>query len=154
MKTISLTRGLVTVVDDDVFEWASRFSWFACKGQRGQWYAARTITLEGGRQTTEYLHRRIIDAERGQEVDHQDNDGLNNRRSNLRAVTHKQNTENIRAGHGACGVRGVTIHKGRYRAQANVDGKHLIFGSFDTIEAAAEAARIGRLAAMTHSDGR
>lgn len=154
MRTIALTRGLSTIVDDDVFAWASRHRWFAAAGTKGKWYAGRTITLEGGRQTTEYLHRRIAGAQRGREVDHRDGDTLNNRRSNLRVVTHRQNTENLRAGHGACGVRGVTLAKGRYRAQAQVNGKHLTFGTFDTLEAAAQAAVQGRLVAMSHSDGR
>ena len=154
MKAMSLTQGKTTVVDDDVYEWASRVRWFALY-TRGKWYAARTVVGPNGRPTTEYLHRRIVGAAGGQDTDHRDGDGLNNCRKNIRVVTHKQNQENVRAGYGKCGVRGVTqTRSGRYRAQAKVSGRHLTFGVFNTIEEAAEAARRGRLATMTHSDGR
>lgn len=155
MKTITLTRGMSAVVDDDVFEWASLLTWYAASGRGGKWYAARTITRPTGGTTTEYMHRRIMDARRGQEVDHRDGDSLNDQSENLRLVTHQQNQQNVKGGYGAVGLRGVTrTPNGRYKAQAKVRGKGLTFGTFDTPEQAAEAARVGRLAVMSHSDGR
>lgn len=153
MKTITLTRGMSTTVDDDVYQWASRHSWFAGSGNNGRWYAARTVVRDG-KKTTVYLHRLIAGVDGG-DVDHWDGDSLNNTRTNLRPVTHKQNQENVRAGYGACRRRGVSMTpSGRYVAQAKVQGRHLNFGTYDTIDEAAEAARVGRIAVMTHSDGR
>ena|SRR3990167_6132086 len=40
------------------------------------------------------MHRLIMDAKKGQIVDHEDRDGLNNRRGNLRFVTISQNKVN------------------------------------------------------------
>ena len=47
---------------------------------------------EGGK--TIYLHRLIMGAKRGQYVDHINRDPSDNRRSNLRLVTHQQNILN------------------------------------------------------------
>jgi hypothetical protein len=43
---------------------------------------------------TVLLHREIMGAQRGEEVDHINRDRLDNRRSNLRLVTHKENCQN------------------------------------------------------------
>jgi hypothetical protein len=50
--------------------------------------------IERGRMETLMMHRVVMSAEPGSEVHHVDNDGLNNRRSNLQFVSHR---ENIRA---------------------------------------------------------
>ena len=39
----------------------------------------------------DYLHRHIMDAPKGCEVDHIDHDRMNNCRNNLRICTHQQN---------------------------------------------------------------
>lgn len=64
MKTIPLTRGLVTIVDDDVYEWASKFIWSALVQRSGKPYAVRT---EAGKCL--YLHRQIMGAIRGEQID-------------------------------------------------------------------------------------
>jgi hypothetical protein len=87
MKTIALTRGKVTVVDDEDFEWLASFKWYAgyCSGK---WYARRTKKI-GGHNRVVYMHREILTLAAGQNTqgDHRDGDGLNNRRSNLRPAT-------------------------------------------------------------------
>ncbi len=42
MKTISLTRGLVAIVDDEDFEFLSQWKWHAAK-QPNTFYACRTV---------------------------------------------------------------------------------------------------------------
>ena len=42
-----------------------------------------------------YLHRLLLDAQAGEEVDHIDGDGLENRRHNLRIVTRLENAQNV-----------------------------------------------------------
>lgn len=144
MCDLELTQGKVAKLDPEDYEWASTMTWHAFE-VKGKWYARST--------GNKYLHRLIAGAtKRKDEVDHINGDSLDNRRGNLRVVTHKQNQQNRRSGYGKTGVRGVTIADGRYLAQAKVDGKHLTFGRFDTLEEAAEAALQGRLQHMTHSD--
>lgn len=98
MKTIALTRGLVTVVDDDVYEWASQYHWYARPGA-STFYAARSgLRRPGLPRETFTLHRLIMGlgpwTRGGDEVDHIDRDGLNNLRENLRIVTHAGNAAN------------------------------------------------------------
>jgi hypothetical protein len=146
MCELTTLNGMTVLLDEEDYEWASAMTWNAYE-VRGKWYA-RTTTRN------QYLHRLIAGAtKRTEEVDHINGNTLDNRRGNLRVVTHKQNQQNRRHGYGATGVRGVTITpNGRYLAQAKVDGKHLTFGRFDTLEEASEAALQGRLQHMTHSD--
>jgi hypothetical protein len=76
------------VVDADDWLMVSRHTWAATK------MAARSKTLYAktaikGR--TLLLHRAVMKAELGEEVDHIDGNGLNNSKSNLRFVTRSEN---------------------------------------------------------------
>lgn len=74
-------------------------------------------------------------------VDHINGDPLDNRRSNLRLVTHQQNIRN-RGGpqaNSSTGLLGVSRKRSKWRAYINVDGKQINLGVFDTPEAASEA---------------
>lgn len=77
--TIPLSRGKFAIVSHEDFERLSQFSWHASPTSTGRHYAARS----DGR-TTIYMHREVLGAQRGQEVDHINRDGLDNRRLNLR----------------------------------------------------------------------
>ncbi len=87
MKTIALVgkngSGRFTVVDDDVYQWASGVEWFVVCG-----YACN--------RNKEYLHRLIRPVSRPLEVDHKNQDRLDNRRENLIASTHRANIRNSR----------------------------------------------------------
>ena len=85
MKKIELTRGLVTQMDDNDFEWLLAWEWRAHKQKDGNAYAMSGRIL---------MHRLLVNAELGQYVDHIDGDGLNNQRDNLRLCSHLQNCRN------------------------------------------------------------
>lgn len=79
----------------------------------------------------------------------------------VRPVTHAQNMQGIRAINRFTGHRGVYraygrggVLTGRFVAQVNVNGRSVHVGTYNTIEEAAEAARLKRLEVFTHSDGR
>jgi hypothetical protein len=88
------------------------------------------------------LGRVIAQPTPSQVVDHIDGDPLNNRRTNLRIVSQKQNTRN-RAKHlGAATTsifKGVSKHKNRWVAMIYVDRRARYLGSFLTPNDAAEA---------------
>lgn len=115
MRVIILTQGQHTVVDDDVYEWASKFKWHALKTKNG-FYAARSIRHPSGRREYLYLHREILAGE--VEVDHFDGDGLNNLRENLRGCSRPENARNVpRHRDNASGFKGVHLAAGKFRVQ-------------------------------------
>lgn len=68
-------------------------------------------------------------------VDHMDNNGLNNRRSNLRLATYSQNAANRRRNKGkADGYKGVYWCKGKakWRAKICVNQRDIHIGYYDT----------------------
>jgi len=89
-----------------------------------------------------FLHRAILAAPKGVEVDHKNGDRLDNRRSNLRLVSHANNCKNsaLRRDN-ACRLKGVSWHKhtGRWRAVVQINGRPRHLGLFDTAELAFEA---------------
>lgn len=140
MRVIILTRGQHTVVDDDVFEWASKFNWYAKKKRKSNtFYACRNTQRVDGTQTTVYLHREILNAPAAQ-VDHIDGDGLNNLRENLRRCTHGENQHNRhKQANNTSSFKGVGRHGGRWRARIQHLGAPVFLGHFDTALLAAQA---------------
>jgi hypothetical protein len=134
MKEIPLTKGKMTIVDDEDYEWLSQSKWHACFS-RGKWYA-RTCTSDG---KIVRMHRLIMNAVDGVEIDHKDGDGLHNWRSNLRECTRSQNMRNVRAT-SSSGYKGVSpIPYGRWRARIYLDGHEVRLGHFLSPEEAARA---------------
>lgn len=82
-----------------------------------------------------YLHRLLMGFKN---IDHIDRDPLNNRRSNLREATTKQNIWNSKyKSHNKCGFKGVYKSKNRWAARICKDGVRKFLGSFETPEEAA-----------------
>ena len=131
---IELARGTgVTVVDDDVYEWASLRSWHLIP-HRFTGYAR----MFDGRRSV-YLHCAIL-GRRG--IDHINGDGLDNRRSNLRPATHQENMRNMRKRPG-CSSRFKGVYfdprgSSAWRAEICVDGRKICLGGHpDEVTAAA-----------------
>lgn len=150
MRVIFLTQGQHTVVDDAVFEWASQHEWHVKKTDC-TFYAARTIRLPDGKQSVSFLHREIMKADKGVEVDHRDGNGLNNRGSNLRLCSGVENSQNrsMRRDN-ASGYKGVSLHKraGKWQAQLQIAGQYKYLGLFDQAIDAACAYDTAALAAF------
>lgn len=144
MKTIALggKRNGQTLVDDDVYEWASRFNWH----QNAKGYVSRA----GERHTSVLLHRVILGLVPGDGIktDHRDRNRLNNQRSNLRVATTALNAQNTISLGKASRFRGVIWASWRktraWRAQVVLAGKHYHLGYFDDEVSAARAAEAFR----------
>jgi hypothetical protein len=75
-----------------------------------------------------------------EEVDHIDNNKLNNKISNLRPSTKSQNQWNRKNySNNVTGVKGVGFHKGSFRARCQVHGKQYNIGQFKTLDEAKKA---------------
>lgn len=72
------------------------------------------------------------------EVDHANGDRLDNRRSNLRLCTRKENARNV-ASRSRSGFKGVMKVRSKWQAKIQVAGRVERLGSFDTPEEAARA---------------
>ena len=82
-----------------------------------------------------FLHRLVLGYSGKDDVDHIDHNGLNNRKSNLRVVTHDTNLRNQ---HG--NRKGVKrVGSGNYQAIITKDSKNIYLGTFPTYESALEA---------------
>lgn len=94
MKVIELTQGYITVVSTTDYKILKKFSWRITrsggKGRRqGEPYACTTIN---GKKV--YLHRLLMGSPRDMVVDHLNQQTLDNRRENLKIVTHSENMLN------------------------------------------------------------
>jgi len=94
------------------------------------------------------MHRFIMDPPEGMVVDHRNGNRLDNRRSNLRVCTQKQNTHNSRPKGKSSRFKGVCYDKARGQWMAPVrspDGKDIHTGRFDDeVEAAKAHDRLAR----------
>jgi len=131
MKTIELTQGRHAIVDDDDYEWLMQHKWHYHRTG----YARRG---SGGRKQHRklYMHREIAKAPSGFDVDHINGNTLDNRKSNLRICTRKENIRNqklISVKRRKTSVyKGVSWDKrdGRWIAQITVDRRSIRLGSF------------------------
>lgn len=145
MREIELSQGLVALVDDEDYLWLSQWKWTASRSTN-TWYVLRK-TPRPERKVI-YIHRQIMEAPDGLEVDHRNENGLDNQRSNLRLATHSQNKQNRGPQkNNTSGHKGVTWDKQnqRWRAQIKIGSKVRYLGLFDSPEDAGEAYRSAAL---------
>lgn len=141
---VILTKGKVAIIDAADAPKVLQFKWTAMKiyrRKREMFYARRGVKING-KQKTILLHRFILDAPDGVEVDHENGDGLDCRRLNLRLATKSQNRANAQQIKGTINYRGVIKTKGKKRpfgAKLTFEGKTYNLGVFGTAEAAAKA---------------
>lgn len=138
---VPLTKGFVAVIDAADVGFVGQFNW-QVRVRKNSVYAVRAGLRRQGEKGIKYLHRELLAAPYGVEVDHRSGDGLDNRRKNLRLATVAQNRRNQRTGKAnTSGIKGVSWHKRvkRWAANITVNGKALHLGYHDTKELARAA---------------
>lgn len=126
-KTIDLTKGFSTIVDDDDYDHLIRYSWFAKKNHK-KYYAQRRFGLKHFQ-----MHDEIMPPPKGFTVDHINCNSLDNRKCNLRYATQKQQCFNRgKTDHTSSIYKGVSFHIGKkkWTAQIKKDGKTICLGTF------------------------
>lgn len=138
MKQIYLTQGKITLVDDEDYDLLMRFNWFYHKNPRERTgYVRHTIHLETQPNITLRMHRFLLDAPEGVQVDH---DGLNNQKYNLRLATNGQNGSNrVKQENLSSRFKGVSWSEEsqKWRAQIKHNGRVHHLGLYYTEEDAA-----------------
>lgn len=140
MKTITLTHGYSTIVDDDDFEKLSKFKWYATPFPKGG--DRRAIRYANNRMV--HLSREIMNCPKGLVVDHINGDTLDNRKCNLRSVSNTENIQNRKKQrNNSSGYTGVFKYQNKTKtswyAFIRVNKKGVYLGMSDTKEGAAEA---------------
>lgn len=139
-RKIKLTRGLFAKVDPEDFDRLNKFSWYAMSGTHS-FYAYRSVTILG-RKKAIAMHNQIMQPPPGRVVDHDNHEGLDNRKANLHIATISQNNCNRRRmSNCRSKYRGVDYDKGlnKWRARIRFNNVRILLGYFDNEEDAARA---------------
>ncbi len=150
MRVIPLTKGKFAVVDEADYANVSRWNWCTLivhHPRRGPprdiYYAMRKPSVEEQQRTGKrgpvLLHRYLMQAKADEEIDHENGDGLDNRRQNLRKASRAENGRNSGARLGSSKFKGVSRSQDRWRAYIKVNYKFRHLGYFDIEEEAARA---------------
>lgn len=137
---VKLTKWHTALYDTEDHDLIKGHLW-CVDAKRGRSYAIRAIGPKKARRFV-YMHRAVVKADDGLDVDHvNQSDGTDNRKNNLRVATRSQNNMNQRPKQGASRFKGVHWHKqaGKWHAQIRFEGKRKSLGIFANEEDAARA---------------
>jgi len=149
MKEINIakknSKSFVASIDDKFFDEISKFTWYISPASDQLSYAFCHTADE----STVYMHRKIMEMylsrklEKHEEIDHIDNNGLNNQINNLRIVSRSQNQANQRGHRDSkskyIGVHFNTRYTKPYRVKLMKNGINVhVNKGFDSAEEAAE----------------
>jgi hypothetical protein len=139
MKELKLTQGYIALVDDEDYELISQYKWHTFKSRNGL-YGARNSSKKLGTQRKILLHRMLLNAPIGLEVDHINGNGLDNRRENLRFASRAENQYNRVGKQKISAYKGVSLHNktGLWRMRIEKAGERYA-SYFKTEEEAARA---------------
>lgn len=147
IKRIKLTQGKFAIIDACDYEWLSQWKWhYAENGKTGKGYARRKrLTTETPPRKSVYMHN-VIAGQKG--IDHKNQNGLDNRRKNLRLANTQQNAFNrVIKRKPSKNPTGVYLVRRKYKgrtytyivARIKINYKSQYLGSFKTMKEASEA---------------
>src|SRR3990167_5242115 len=145
MKRIKITQNKFALVDDEDYGMLSKFKWHYSNGYAIHHHYIKTVK---GRPITKkvLMHSLIMNTPKGMDTDHIDGNRLDNRRSNLRICTRRENGQN-RKEHRNGKLLGVNTIKRKslkkiytyHEAGIQMNGKRVYLGIFATPELAHQA---------------
>ncbi len=144
MAQFTLKCGATVIVDEIDLPLLHNYHWHLN-------HYGYVVRFEGSKpkQRCIFLHREIVGAKTGEQVDHEEGNLLDCRRSKLRIATVQQNRTNTKKYMGTSKFKGVSWFKrdSRWHAQIRINGKPTHLGYFDD---EIEAARVYNAAALHH----
>ncbi len=130
---------MFALVDEEDYDRVSSFKWYAVASGK-TFYARATSGLLAAHLFG--MHSFVMRAQKGQRVDHENGNGLDNRKVNLRKATAAQNAWNSFKRDDPCSskFKGVMLtSSGRWAASITRNGDHEVIGLFDDEATAARA---------------
>lgn len=150
-RIIRLPGGGMVLVDQEDFDMALGYKWHRHKGRYTSYARANAPMINGKKENSIYLHRKIMNAPAGTEVDHINGDGLDCRRSNMRILSRMGNALNSRVPkNSTTGIKGVTWSKnaGKWMAKIKLNRRQTYLGYFTSMKKAHEAVERARAVAI------
>jgi hypothetical protein len=133
MKEIQLSQGKIAVIDDDDFERVNQYKWFL-SGKTTNYAMAYVKGSGRENQRRIFLHRFIVNCPEGFQVDHINNNKMDNRKENLRITDSFGNNRNRSiSSRNTSGYKGVSFKNNAFEAYINFT----YLGRYKTAEEAA-----------------
>ena len=105
-------------IDKDDYDKIKKYTWSECPAYHYAKTSANNLVM----------HRLIMNAQPQQEVDHINHNRMDNRKNNLRIVTHKQNNQNRNLSKNYS----YRKDKNKWKAYIKIDGKQIFLGYYNT----------------------
>jgi hypothetical protein len=129
-------------IDDSDFDIIKEYNWVVDMRRNGRKYVVASVKIGVNKFSRIYLHRLIINAPKNKNVDHIDNNGLNNTRDNIRIASNGQNLSNRgKQSNNTSGYKGVVWYNplNKWKAQIGYGNNTKHLGYFNNILEAAKA---------------
>lgn len=140
-RKIPLTKGKHALVDTEDYDELNKQKWH-CAARAGGKFYAKTWNKVSKRPYYIMMHRLIIKCPPDMDIDHINNNGLDNRKENLRICTRSQNLANKGKGaNNKSGYKGVHWDKRAKKWYAGIcfNRKRIFIGYFHNVLNAADA---------------
>jgi hypothetical protein len=144
-RKVELSQGYFAIVDDEDFKLVTKYKWYVQKRHRSM-YAYHRVSKKNanGKRDVLIMHRLILGlTDKNFQVDHINNNGLDNRKINLRICSQSENSRNRPKMRGTRqskfkGVKKSTKGK-TWQSQILINGNYVYLGCFKTETQAAIA---------------
>jgi hypothetical protein len=127
MQKLKLTNGGHSFVDESTYALVNQWKWYKSKTDR-------VIRTTPGQGSKILLHRLLLNFPKNQDIDHINGNPLDNRLSNLRLCSHKENMRNSKKyKNNTSGYKGVSWSKSNKKWGATIwlENKKKFLGYFE-----------------------
>ena len=122
------------MIDADDFELVNSYKWYLSKSKHTFYARGYKKDIPSKFQKETLMHRLIMNAPDGIDVDHNDRNGINNHQPNLNLMLRSGNIRKAKV-FNKTGYKGVFERpSGRFAAIIRINGRKTTLGTFDTAE--------------------